>query len=95
MSGANESDTIPHQGGEKDGQEQVAVPPGRYLTGIRLILVCTRSVVLSFCTEPFKLHAHLQPSAGTKSMHLHLPSNGRNFHRQHLLAYHLDRLERL
>jgi hypothetical protein len=47
MSGTSESDTIPQQGDEKDGQEQVAVLPGRYLTGIRLILVCTRSVVLS------------------------------------------------
>ncbi|KAI0875736.1 major facilitator superfamily domain-containing protein [Hypoxylon argillaceum] len=52
MSGANESDTIPHQGGEKDGQEQVAVPPGRYLTGIRLILVCTSLCICIFLPTP-------------------------------------------
>ncbi|KAI0543493.1 major facilitator superfamily domain-containing protein [Xylaria curta] len=48
MSRTSESDTIPHQGGEKDGQEQVAVPPGRYLTGIRLILVCMSLCICIF-----------------------------------------------
>ena len=47
MLDTSDSDTAPQQGGGKDDCEQVAIPSGRYLTGIRLILVCTRLVVLS------------------------------------------------
>ncbi len=52
MLDTSDSDTAPHQGGKKDGYEQVAIPSGRYLTGVRLILVCTRLVVLSGLQRP-------------------------------------------
>lgn len=90
--------TTPRQGGENDDSsyEQEAIPPGRYLTGLRLALVCTRSVVLlalQFRRLMSKFRAHL--SYAPKPLHLHFPGDGRDFHRQHLPGHHLGRLERL
>lgn len=46
-----ETDIAPQLGSEADN-EQDAIPPGRYLTGVRLVLVGIRSVVLSALHRP-------------------------------------------
>ncbi|XDG05888.1 hypothetical protein ABKA04_005503 [Annulohypoxylon sp. FPYF3050] len=43
-----EFDVTPQQGSESDGLQQEEVPPGRYLTGIRLLLVCISLCICIF-----------------------------------------------
>jgi hypothetical protein len=38
---------------QKDADEQETIPPGRYLTGVRLVLVCIRSVVLLLKSQAY------------------------------------------
>lgn len=96
MSEVHEFATTPQHGVLKDDREQGAIPPGKYLTGLRLVLVCTRSVVfLDLQIEHLlsNIQAHL--SYARKPLHLHFPGDGRDLHCQHLSGHHFGRFERL
>lgn len=69
-----EVDVTPQQGSESEGLQQGEVRPGRYLTGVRLLLVCIRSVVLWVRRCLFKYQAYLNLCVRSLCICIFLPT---------------------